>query len=250
MTLKISAIIEARTGSSRLPGKVVLNAGKKNFLEHLIERLKKLKSIDNIIIATTTNPSDYKIVKIAKKENIKFYRGSEKNVLQRVIDAGKKFKSDIIVRITSDCPIIDINIVDQVISIFLSNNCDYVSNSFIRSYPDGMDVEVFSLKTLMKSKKYLKRDVNCEEYITLAIRRNPKIFSHLNVIAPLNLYYPKLALTLDEKEDYIFLKKIINFFEKKNNKFFTCLDVINLLKNNKKWLLINKKIKRTKYIFG
>ena len=106
--MKIVAIVESRMSSTRLFGKILLKVKNKTMLEYLIERLKKVKKIDDIVIATTTNKLDNQIVSIAKKNNVKFYRGSNSNVLERVICAAEKYKADTIVRVTSDCPIIDI----------------------------------------------------------------------------------------------------------------------------------------------
>jgi spore coat polysaccharide biosynthesis protein SpsF len=246
--MKIGIIVEARTLSKRLPGKVLLKVNKKTILEYLIERLKKIRKADSIIIATTKNKIDESIIKIAKKNNVKYFRGSENNVLDRVVKAATINSIDVIVRVTSDCPIIDVNIIDQAISIFLNNNCDFVSNGFVRSYPDGMDVEVFRTKTLVKSLMYVKNNQD-KEHITLAIRKNSHIFKHLNLIAPMNQYWPELGLTLDEINDFKLIKKLINFFYKKN-KFFSCLDIINILKKKKEWVLLNSRTKRTVYNYG
>jgi spore coat polysaccharide biosynthesis protein SpsF len=239
--MKIAAIVEARMSSTRLPGKVLLKANNRPMLEHLIDRLKSVKLIDSIIIATTANKSDDVICDLAKKKKVFYFRGSELNVLERVIDTVNFYNPEIIVQITGDCPIVDPNIIDQVIRIYLENKCDYVGNSHIRSYPDGMDVQVFSKKNILKSFSIANRSLEFE-HVTLNMRMNPKIFKPLYVIAPKNIYWPELGLTLDEKEDYILLKKIIEYFPKKY--LFTCLEVINLLNKNKKWIKINRHIKR------
>jgi len=243
--MRIVAIVESRMSSTRLFGKILLKVKNKTMLEYLIERLQKVKKINDIVIATTINKLDDQIVSIAKKKNIKFFRGSNTNVLERVINAAEKFKADIIVRVTSDCPIIDVNIINQAIDIFLNNNCHIVTNAFVRSYPDGMDVEVLSYVTLKKSLKYAK-DKDTKEHITLAIHKRPKIFKQFNLFAPLDHNWPKLGLTLDELKDYKLLKLIINHFYTKN-KFFTCLDVIKFLKTRKKLLKINENVVRTSY---
>ena len=239
--MKIAAIVEARMSSSRLPGKVLLKANNKPMLEHLIDRLKSIKLIESIIIATTLNPSDDIICDLAKKNKIFYFRGSENNVLERVVKASNYYDPKIIVQITGDCPIIDPNIVDQIVMIYLENKCDYVGNSHIRSYPDGMDVQVFSKRNLLKSYSMARKKLEFE-HVTLNMRMNPKIFKPLHVIAPKNIFWPELGLTLDENEDYKLLKKIIEYFPKKY--LFTCLEVVNLLKKNKKWIKINQHIKR------
>ncbi len=241
--MKIGAIIEARMSSSRLPGKVLMTAANKPFLLHIVERLKRVKKIDKIIVATTNNKKDEEIVKFCKKNNISFFRGSEDNVMQRVILAAKKYKLDLITEVTGDCPIIDYRIIDQCLEIFLSNKVDYVTNCHIRSYPDGMDVQVYKLKTLIKSSKMTKNKLD-QEHVTLHIRKNPSIFKTINLMPNRDMYWPELGLTLDEYKDYLLLKKIIEHFYKKKNKLFSCEDVINFLRFNKKIRNINRIVKR------
>ena len=118
MKKKIGAIIEARMSSSRLYGKVLMKVNRKPLLLHLIDRIKKAKKIDKIIVATTTNPNDQKIVQFCKKNRIKFFRGSEDNVMERVMKAGKYFKIDIVVGITGDCPLLDHNLISLVKYLF------------------------------------------------------------------------------------------------------------------------------------
>jgi spore coat polysaccharide biosynthesis protein SpsF len=239
--MKFSIIVEARLGSSRLPNKILYKINKYTFLEYLIKRLKLVKNAKEIIIATTDNEENDEIIRIAKKNKIKYLKGSEKNVIQRVIKTGKKFSCEKIVRITSDCPIIDPQIIDLAIESYNNNKCDYLSNTIIRSYPDGMDVEVFSLKTLIRSYKFANT-VRSKEWTTWSIRQNPKKFKIINIIAPKDLKWPDLGLTLDEYRDYFFLKKIILHYKETFD--FKCLDIIELLKKNKKWLNINKSVKR------
>ena len=239
--MKFSIIVEARIGSKRLPGKILYKIKRYTFLEYLIKRLKLVKQAKQIIIATTNNEKNSEIIKIAKKNKIKYFKGSQDNVLKRVIDAGKKFSCDVIIRVTSDCPVIDIEIIDQAIETYKNNKCDYLSNSNIRSYPDGMDVEIFSLKTLIKSKRYAK-SLRAKEWPTWSIRSNPKIFKIINLIAPKELKWPKLGLTLDYYEDYLFLKKIILYFNESYK--FNCYRIIELVNKNKEWLKINRNVKR------
>ena len=244
--MKVSLIIEARSLSKRYPYKILkICYNKKTFLEYLVTRLKKLSFVSNIIIATTTNKIDKKIVDISKKLKVKNFRGSETNVLSRVLLAAKKYNTEIIIRVTSDCPLIDLDIIYQSYQLFINNNFDYVSNGFKKTFPLGMDVEVFSYKTLKKSLKYIKDDKD-REYITAAIRKNPKKFKHCKLIAPKSLNYPNFSLTLDYKEDAKLLRKIIKHFGYKN---YSCLDIINFLKANKSLIKINSRLKRTKHSY-
>ena len=240
--MKIAAIVEARMTSSRLPGKVLLEACGKPMLEILINRLKLTPSLHEIVLATTSNPQDDILEDFAKNLGIKYFRGSETDVMGRVIGAAKYVTADLIVEITGDCPLIDSELVEQTIQMYQNNNADYVSNSFIRSYPDGMDVQVYSLKNLELSYS-MTNDPLDREHVTLHMYSNPTLFSKLNLIAPPELNWPELGLTLDEKADYIFLKKILENFHP-NSVEFKCLDIIKLLKENPDWLKINYDIKR------
>ena len=244
--MRIVATIEARMNSSRLPGKVLLKAKNKSMIEILFERLKQVKILDDIILATTTNPKDEEIINECKKIGLNVFRGSEEDVMGRVIGASKLAKADVVVEITADCPIIDPEIVEQIINIYLANNVDYVGNSKVRSYPDGMDTQVFSLKVLEKSYKMTNSNID-KEHVTLHIINNPNIFSQINIIAPPEIYYPELGLTLDEWDDFLLIKKIIdNFYDE--NRYFKCSDIINFLKNNQYLFSLNKHVKRKKIL--
>ena len=242
MNRKIVATIEARMNSSRLFGKVLLQAGGKPMLKHLIERLRNVPSLDYIIIATTTNRLDNELELFAKNNNVHCFRGSEEDVMSRVIGAAESLGADIIVEITGDCPIIDPQIVEQSIRVYLANTVDYLSNAHIRTFPDGMDTQVFSLDTLKKSATMTNNALD-HEHVTLHIRNNPNIFSHFYLLAPPETHWPELGLTLDDLRDYDLLKKIIEHFESKKL-LFTCLDVVQLLKNNLDWLNINRDVIR------
>ena len=241
-------IIEARTKSTRLPNKVLLKLGKENVLGYLINRLKPIskKYKAKIIVATTTEKNDIKIINSLKGKKVFTYRGSSDNVLERVVEAAKKYKIDFIIRVTSDCPLIDTDLIDQSIQIFLNNQADIVTNAHIRSYPDGMDVEIIKSEALKKVLKLVKNDVEMLEHLSLGFKKYPKYFSIINLVAPPNFFYPKIGITLDEKQDYILILKIINFFKKKK-KNFGCQDILNYINKNKNILIMNKKVNRTTY---
>lgn len=240
--MKTVATIEARMTSSRLPGKVLLPAAGKPMLLHLVRRLRAVSSINEIVLATTTNVSDDCLVDLANEMGINYFRGSEDDVMARVIGAADSVDAELIVEITGDCPIIDPEIVEQTIRMFQSNQSDYVSNAHIRSFPDGMDTEVFLLTTLIRSAK-MTNDRLDREHVSLHIRNNPKLFSHLHLVSPPELYWPELGLTLDEQADYLLLTKIIEYFEP-SNPLFSCLDVIRLLRQKPEWIAINKSVIR------
>ena len=238
----IVATIEARMGSSRLPGKVLFEAAGKTMLEHLVLRLKKVKLIDDIVIATTSHSSDDPIVDFCKKSGVNFFRGSVDNVMSRVIGAAESVGASTVVEITGDCPIIDYSIVEQSIKIFQSHDVDYVSNVIIRSYPDGMDTQVFKLETLKKSASMTADKLDLE-HVSLHIRNNPEIFSRIHMIAPIEVRWPDLGLTLDEVGDYNLIKWLIEKFGD-SNPFFSCLEAINKIKKNPSVVSFNEYVER------
>jgi spore coat polysaccharide biosynthesis protein SpsF len=240
--IKILATIEARMTSSRLPGKVLMSAGGKPMLKHLIDRLRAVPSINDIVLATTINPSDDVLVEFAHNEGLLAYRGSELDVMGRVIGAALLGQADLVVEITGDCPIIDPEIVEQTIQMYLHNDAAYVSNGHVRSYPDGMDTQVFSLPVLVQSAAMTDAPLD-REHVSLHIRNHPEIFPKLTLVAPPSLWWPELGLTLDEEADYQLLKKIIETLAP-NNPLFGCDEVLNLLRKNPDWVDINSTVVR------
>lgn len=244
MKKKIHCIVQARLTSRRLPGKIFLTGYKKSLIDHLIERLNFSKKISKVIIATPkTNNHNY-FKSHFNKENI-FY-GSEKDVLERYYKCAKKFDSDIIIRITSDCPLMDYRIIDNMLEKFNKNKCDYLSNVHPPSYPKGFDIEIFTFealeKTFNKAKKKFQR-----EHVTPYIWDNPSLFKVLN-FTPKNIrknLYKNLRLTLDYLEDFILISIIFkNLYKKKKN--FSFEDILNFLNKNKKISKISVKYKNDK----
>ena len=228
--------------SSRLPGKPMMEVCGYPILGHLVDRLKVVESIDVIVLATTTNHTDEVMADYASSIGIEVFRGDENDVMGRVVNAGKSVDADVIVEITGDCPIIDPEIIEQAIRIYRENTYDYVGNQHVRSYPDGMDVRVFALDTLVKSELMTNEPLD-REHVTLHIRNNPQIFSHLNIVAPPEQHWPDLGLTLDEQSDFNLLKVIIeNFYDK--NPLFSCLDVVRFLRTNQQLVDINSEVLR------
>lgn len=245
--IKFGAIVEARMGSTRLPGKVMMKVKNVPMISLLIDRLKQVKKINKIIVATTNSSNDDSFCKYLRDKKINFFRGSEDNVMKRVIDASKKYKIKNIIQITGDCPLIDPEIVSQTLNTFEKNNFDFVSNSTYRSYPDGMDVCIFSSKNLNKSYKLTNSKYD-QEHVSLFMKRKKRIFSQCNIVAPENLNYPNLGLTLDEKKDYDLIKIIFSkFWQRRKN--FSCKEIINFLNSNQKYFSINKSVRRKKVPF-
>ena len=240
--MKIVATITARMTSNRFPGKVMLHVLERPILHYLVERLNNVPSIDDIVLATTVNKNDDTLIDFATSEGISYFRGSEDDVLLRVVEAADSEDADIVVEITGDCPIIDPQLVEQAILMYKGNNVDWVTNGAIRSFPDGMDTQVFSLNTLKKSLSITDNLLD-HEHVTLHILNNPQLFTRINIVAPPELDWPELGLTLDEKDDYNLLKLIIEHFNQKNP-LFSCLDVVRFLKNRPDLVAINDNVQR------
>jgi len=228
--------------SSRLPGKVLMPAiDDISMLEFMIQRVRRSRSIDDIIVATTINPADDPIIELCKTLNVKYYRGSENDVLLRVLEAHKSIGSEIIVELTGDCPLIDPNIIDEVIQEYNINNYDYVSNDHIRSYPMGLDVQVFSINVLdeVSKKTQVLED---REHVSLYIYKSGEYRLH-PVIAKGDLFWPDLRITLDDKGDYNLIKAIIEYFYPFKGFDFSGLEIVKYLKKNIKLLDLLKDVK-------
>jgi len=239
---KIAATIEARYASSRLPGKTLLEICGKPTLELIVERLKRSKFINQIIIATTVNPDCGPIEKLAQKLGVGCFRGSEDDVLDRVLCAAKAYEADIIVEITGDETLIDPEIVDETIEFYLNNEFDYVSNILNRRYPRGLDTQVFSVDVLDEVSK-LTNDPADRENVSLYIYEHPQRYLLGGIEAPEELNHPDWRWTLDTKEDFDFIKGVYEaLYPAKED--FNSYDVIRFLKENPSILEINRDIKQ------
>lgn len=240
--MRVVATIEARMTSTRLPGKVLLPALGQPMLHHLVNRLRAVPSIDEIVLATTTNATDDPLVVFAKADGLAVFRGSEQDVMARVIGAADYANAEVVVEITGDCPVIDPDLVEQTIRMFFHHDVEYVSNSLVRSYPDGMDTQVFSLKALKRSAQ-MTSDPLDREHVSRHMCQHPELFSRVHLIAPPSLHWPELGLTLDEVADYQLLKKIIEALGPANP-LFGCHETIQLLRANPDWVEINRAVVR------
>lgn len=236
--------MQARVGSSRLPGKVLKEICGKTVLEHDVNRLKLVNNIDEIVIATTIEKQDEKIVDEAQRLGVKYFRGSESDVLSRYYFAAKENNADIVVRVTSDCPCLDYNILNDMINKYLDEyeDSNYMSNTVERSYPRGYDAEIFSFKALEEAYNNAEKDYE-REHVTPYIydlNNNFKILSYKN-----SKDYSKYRITLDTKEDFEVIRAIYkNLFNKKG--YFLLNDVIEFLDSNPQIVEINKEIEQKK----
>lgn len=237
---KVVASIEARMTSTRLPGKIMLPFVGKPDLEMMIERLKRSRTVDRIVVATTTNSKDDVIVELCCRLGVSYYRGNEEDVLRRLVETGKSVKADILVETTSDCPVIDWRHIDYLVNLFFSGSYDYVSNIIERSFPRGFDVQVFSLSLLKKVEKIAK-DYAYREHPTFYIYTHPEQFRLKNWKARGKMFWPDLRVTLDTKEDYQVLSSVFNNLYPVNPDF-SAEDVVNFLRNHPEVAGINSGI--------
>ena len=209
---KTHVIIQARTSSTRFPKKVLKEIKDNSLLGLVIKRLKQASSIDKIIVATSQNPGDDLIEEIANRLRVDTFRGSLENVLDRYYYASSKYCSDVIVRITADCPLIDPKLVDAIVYEFKKNRLDYLSNTLIPEFPDGQDIEVFSFKTLKKAWELatLKSDL---EHVTPFIYNNSSFFGN-SMFSAANFDnklgdYSNFRMTVDYPEDFSLIESLI-----------------------------------------
>jgi glutamate-1-semialdehyde 2,1-aminomutase len=233
MTTKNIILIQARSNSHRFPNKIIQKINNLSLLEMLISRLKKTKRISKIILCTTNNREDIFLKKIAKKNKIFFFQGSETNVLKRLYDASKLFDADNYIRITADCPFIDPEIIENILNLHIEKKLDYCSNTIHPTFPDGLDVEVITKDTLTKTYKKAQSKYD-REHVTTYIKNNKK-FKKLNFYNSEN--HSHLRLTVDYLEDLDLVKKIINISN--NNIYINYKKIINIFKKNKSLMLIN-----------
>jgi spore coat polysaccharide biosynthesis protein SpsF len=238
--MQIDAIIQARVGSTRLPGKIFKKILGKPLLWHVVERVRAAKKIKRIIIATTLNPQDNKIVDFAKKMKLPWFCGSEKDVLDRYYQTGKNFGSEIIVRVTSDDPFKDPKLIDKFVGEFLKRKgtIDYLSNTIEPTYPEGLDLEIFSFKALKKAWQEAKKPSE-REHVTPYIYKHPNKFRLFSLKHKENLSH--FRWTIDYPQDLKFAREIYKRLYPKK-KIFTMEDVLDLLQKEPSLLEINQGI--------
>ena len=236
MAGKAGVIIQARLGSQRLPGKILLKVCGKSFLELLIERLKGLE----VIVATTTLEQDQPIVDLCLSLGIPYFRGSEEDVLDRTYRAAKENGLKTIVRVTSDCPLMDVNLIEEYLKLFDEEDVDYLANIIDRTFPRGMDIEIFTFKALEAAWKEAE-DPYDREHVTPYIRRHSGRFKQYSVKQKENL--SDIRLTLDTPDDLRLLKAI---FEElyPNNPNFNLSTILQLLQQHPDWVEWNQHVKQ------
>lgn len=239
---KTNVIIQARMGSTRLPGKVLKPVMGRPLLSYLLERLDSLKKAATTIIATTTNPQDDLIERFAKQNNRLLFRGSEEDVLDRFYQTCRKYPADLIVRITGDCPLMDPSIIDEALDRFQesSQSLDYLSNTLVRSFPRGMDVEVFTFTALKEAAAKATKTFD-REHVTPYMYQQQNHFHLQNFTHKPDL--SNFRLTVDTSEDFLLIRKILETLYPLNKKF-TLDDMILAFEKHPDWIEINRHIKQ------
>lgn len=241
--MKIAAIIQARMGSTRLSGKVMKDIKDRTVLSHVIERVKQSKLIDEIIIATTIHERDNVIENEAIKCS-KVYRGSEEDVLSRYYLAAKENNIDIIVRITSDCPVIDSNVIDEIVNFYLKGKYDIVTNAGSdisqRTFPRGLDTEVFSFEVLEDAFNNGREKYHREHVTPYIYENSNKIHYFKN-----DINYSMYRWTLDTEEDFELISEIYNRLYKGTHDFYL-QDIVEVFKKEPKLFTINSHIEQKK----
>jgi len=240
--MNISACIQARMNSQRLPGKVLMEINGKPLIQWQIERLKRSKLIDDVIIATTSSRKDDPIEKLCKELGVNYFRGSEKDVLNRVSNTLKEFKVDIHVECFGDSPLVDPQIIDEFIDFFLKNSdkIDYLSSALKSSYPAGLETSIYKSTTLFEIDRMLKSQDPYREHVGFNITRYSEKYRLFSLEAPIHLKRPDIYLEVDTKNDFKLIELIINNFSKKEFNYFDTFEIINFLNKNPELIKINQ----------
>ncbi|MGG1552417.1 cytidylyltransferase domain-containing protein [Paenibacillus ferrarius] len=240
--MNVVTIIQARMGSTRLPGKVLKNLADSSVLSHVVQRCKAIRNSSSVVIATTTEKEDARIVEEADRLDINCYRGSEHDVLSRYYEAAEKYEADVIVRVTSDCPMLDPEISGDTIQHFLEqDNIDYCSNVGVRKFPRGLDTEVISFKALSKAYHRASK-VYEREHVCPFIIENPtefKVVQYQPIVPDYSLY----RWTLDTEEDYKFIQEVYKHLYSRE-RLFSWEEAIQLMKDYPHLPMINAHIEQ------
>jgi spore coat polysaccharide biosynthesis protein SpsF len=239
--MRVVAIIQARVGSTRLPGKVFADLAGEPMLARVVNRSRRAQTFDEVVIATTSQPGDDAIVEMCVARGWPYFRGSEDDVLDRYYQAAMMYHAEAVARITSDCPVIDPEILDRVVQVFLDSQpeIDYVSNGYPRAtFPRGLDTEVMRLSVLEQAWRE-DRNPAWREHVTPYILRNPKLFRLYGIAHEFDL--SNMRWTVDTPEDLAFVRRIYDTF---NHDRFSWRDVVSVLKEQPEWLELNRHVQQ------
>ena len=243
--LKIGATVQARVGSSRLPSKVLRPIMGKPMIELQVDRIRQSLLIDEVIIATSIEKQDDAIEELAHVIGVSCFRGSENDVLSRIVNALKVSKVDVNVEFMGDNPVPDPMLIDTIIGFYLKNShkYDYVTNALKTTYPPGMEVFVYPSHVLFDAEKYVPEDDPLREHVGIHIYQHPERYRIKNIEAPEWYNYPDLHLEVDTQEDFDLVSMIYEHFYH-SNPGFTLAQIIDYMKSNTELFNINKHIER------
>ena len=241
-TNRVVAIVEARMSSSRLPGKVLMEMSGKPVLGHIVDRLKRSKKVDDVCIATTLNPACDALVDYCESIGVSYFRGSEDDVLDRVLKAAYYAEADIIVEICADCPVIDPEVIDELVELYSHHKVDFVSNAIKRVHPLGLDAKVFSRDALLQVANSTD-DPNDREHVSLYFYENPEKFKLFHLKDDRFLDEIHYRLTLDTTDDFKMINAVYDALHQNNPKF-GLQEVVDFLRENQQILEINSFVKQ------
>ncbi len=222
------AIVQARMSSTRYPGKVLAPLAGQPMILRQLERIQRAKTLDAIVVATSTDASDEELAQLVKASGFDVLRGDLNDVLARFIKVIDQYQPETVVRLTADCPLISPKVIDQVVARFNQGDCDYASNTMTPTYPDGLDVEVVKASVLQEVYE-TSTDKAEREHVTLGVYRNPDKYRIANFAGEVDLSY--LRWTVDTPEDYAFVSEIYDELYPKNPNF-DIDDVISYLQDH------------------
>jgi spore coat polysaccharide biosynthesis protein SpsF len=240
--MRVICFIEARMRSSRLPGKVLLPILGRPILELMIERLRRARLIDDIVIATSDDPSCDAITELADRIGTRYFRGSEDDVLARVLGAARAFNADVIVETTGDCPLHDGPLIDKVVADFKLGGADFVSNILPYTTPRGTDVRVFKTEGLAEIERTSK-DPADHEHVSLHYIEHPEKYRRRNVVSELGDDASEFRITVDTREDFELVTRVYESLYPANPDF-SLHDVLELLRNRPDLVRLNQQIQQ------
>ncbi|MEK4951402.1 glycosyltransferase family protein [Bacillus sp. FSL W8-1127] len=236
--MKNIIIIQARMGSSRLPGKILKPLGEHDVLTYVVERCKKIKGVSDVIVATSTLPQDGRVEDWCKRHGVSFFRGSEEDVLDRYVQCAKVYEPDYVMRVTADCPFVDFEMANEIVKLMEQEKVDIIDLD--GELPRGLAVELISYQAL----QYIHRhghEPRHREHVTYYAYEFKEEFQRASYSVPVNRRHPELRITLDTEEDYALCKAVADYFK---DPLVSSVDVINFLLKHPEIANLNKHVQQ------
>jgi spore coat polysaccharide biosynthesis protein SpsF len=236
--MRVVAIIQARMGSTRLPGKVLKDLGGETVLARVVNRTRRATLLDEVVVATSVLPADDAIARECEGLRVACFRGDQVDVLDRYYRAAQRFAADVVVRITADCPLIDPELIDATIRSSLDQKTDYASNSLARTYPRGLDVEVFTADALARAWSAAKEEYQ-RIHVTPYLYENPESFKVISIAGEVD--HSKYRWTLDTAEDLELLRAVYKHFGNRDN--IRWIEVLDLMEAQPELAAMNSHVR-------